>query len=244
MELWKSLKDVVECGDFYEISNLGNIRSIDRKVNSRNCLRTVKGTVLKPNTNKDGYRFIIVSMNGSYKRYLMHRLVALAFIDNPENKPVVNHIDGNKSNNTLVFDDTLQVWKGNLEWATKKENTRHAVATGLLVGKKGEENPNSRFSDETAIEIFNKYKTNKYSLQELADEYNSSLAVLSSIVAGKSRKHLNLGVHKRDMSFKSIITDSLVKKVKELFDKGYSKRKIERETGVSRTTVTNILDNY
>ncbi len=66
---------------------------------------------------------------GKLDRWLVHRLVAIQFIDNPQNKPIVNHIDGNKSNNSI----------SNLEWCTYKENARHAENNGLSYHPKGKE---------------------------------------------------------------------------------------------------------
>lgn len=68
-----------------------------------------------------GYYRVIFSKNGIITKHIVHRLVATAFMPNLENKPQVNHIDGNKLNNHIL----------NLEWATSSENVRHAIATGL-----------------------------------------------------------------------------------------------------------------
>ncbi|QDA60261.1 HNH endonuclease [Hymenobacter jejuensis] len=78
-----------------------------------------------------GYIRVAILFEGVKRRKLcsMHRLVALRFIANPDNKPDVNHIDGNKANNSIE----------NLEWVTKSENTRHAFATGLMNVKRGPE---------------------------------------------------------------------------------------------------------
>lgn len=234
-EIWKSLKDIVECGDNYEVSNMGRVRSVDRKVNSWNGGRVSKGIILKTWINRYDYEMVTFQDTDTKKSYGVHRLVALAFIPNPDNKPEVNHEDGNKVNNNVE----------NLTWATFSENRKHAFETGLQYGVKGQDNVNAKLTDEKVIELFEKYKTNNYSMQQLADKYDSSLTVVSTIINGTAWTHLNLGTHKRDMSKKSIITDELIKKVKELKELGYSKRKIEREVGVSRTTVTKILDgNY
>jgi len=77
------------------------------------------------------YARVTIRVDGKSKRFSVHRIVAEAFIDNPDNKPCVNHIDGNKLNNN----------SDNLEWCTHKENTKHAFDTGLSVGMKGEAHP-------------------------------------------------------------------------------------------------------
>lgn len=76
---------------------------------------------LKQHVDKDGYKIVILSKNGIHNLVKVHRLVGMAFIDNPENKPQINHKLGNKSNN----------YYKNLEWATAKENVQHAFDTGL-----------------------------------------------------------------------------------------------------------------
>lgn len=107
----------MENGDNYEVSNFGEIRNL-------------KGKIIKPEILKKGYLRVSLCLNSKNKKYLVHRLVALAFIPNPENKPVVNHEDGDKTNNRY----------DNLVWATSSENTQHAIATGLKNESKRIEN--------------------------------------------------------------------------------------------------------
>ena len=91
----------------YEISNYGNVKSIARN--------TSKGGILKPNKTLGGLT-VRLTKSGKNKQFRVHRLVAETFIPNPENKPQVNHIDGNRWNNHFL----------NLEWNTNSENNKHA----------------------------------------------------------------------------------------------------------------------
>ena len=118
IEVWKGIKDY----EFHEVSSFGRVRSLDRYVKS--CLgrtRIAKGRILSLTKNKKGY--LVVNLVG--KTFLIHRLVALAFIPNPDNKPHINHKNGIKRNNFV----------GNIEWCTSKENTTHAIKSGLWILK-------------------------------------------------------------------------------------------------------------
>lgn len=84
------------------------------------------GRVVKPEVTRNGYVRVELSQNGRGRKYLLHRLLAKAFIANPGNRPHVNHIDGNKANNAL----------SNLEWTTQSENQKHAYRLGLQRGYK------------------------------------------------------------------------------------------------------------
>lgn len=87
-------------------------------------VRSRFGRVIKPQISNSGYVRVELWSDGSGKKYLLHRLLATAFIPNPKDKPQVNHIDGEKTNNALA----------NLEWVTQSENQKHAYATGLQRG--------------------------------------------------------------------------------------------------------------
>ncbi len=120
MEKWGRIKDYE---GFYEISDLGRVRTTERRVNTWNAYKTLKSIVLK---NQKGKFYLQVGLNkrNVHKTKLIHRLVASAFVDNPENKPEVNHKDGNKHNNHA----------SNLEWMTSKENHIHSFK---VLGRKG-----------------------------------------------------------------------------------------------------------
>lgn len=104
-EIWKDIKWY----EWYQISNLWNIKCLNYK-------KTLKEKLLKCVFNKNWYVYISLYKNSLTKTYRVHRLVAKAFIPNPENKPQVNHIDWNKKNNCVE----------NLEWITASENQKHS----------------------------------------------------------------------------------------------------------------------
>lgn len=109
--------------NYYEISDQGNVRSKDKMIVTVNGNSYIKrGQLLKHKKHKDGYRFVTISDKGVKSNFYVHRLVASAFILNPDRKPVVNHLDGNKRNNCVE----------NLEWVTSKQNALHAYKNNLL----------------------------------------------------------------------------------------------------------------
>lgn len=114
MAIWKP---VVGYEGFYEVSDEGCLRSVDREVPYKSSGTMIRrGRPMKLNTNKYGYVDVRLGKEGVETSHLMHRLVAMAFLENPEAKPQVNHKNGNKSDNRLE----------NLEWSTLSENRLHA----------------------------------------------------------------------------------------------------------------------
>lgn len=109
---------------------MGRVRSLDRIVLNTRCVEQLrKGCVMKPSTDKDGYKCVRLSKDGKHKNYRVHRLVAQAFIPNPNDYPLINHKDENRSNNEVY----------NLEWCSHSHNinygTRNEKISKLLKGK-------------------------------------------------------------------------------------------------------------
>ncbi|MBV4357712.1 NUMOD4 motif-containing HNH endonuclease [Pinibacter aurantiacus] len=131
-EIWR---DVTGFEKYYQISNKGNVQSLDRIVyTNKGNARLVKGKLLTSRINNFGYLSVRLSYKGITRTLFMHRLIAQEFIDNPENKPFVNHIDGNKTNNSIE----------NLEWVSHSENISHAYRSGLLNNNRGANHHESR----------------------------------------------------------------------------------------------------
>lgn len=122
-EIWK---DVIGYDGLYQVSNFGRVLGKERKVRSKNnSIKTIASKPLKISSYDIGYKYVTLSKNGKRVKHKLHRLVALSFIPNPNNKPEVNHIDGVKSNCCY----------SNLEWVTSSENQIHAYKTGLQISK-------------------------------------------------------------------------------------------------------------
>jgi hypothetical protein len=118
MEIWAKIKGF----DDYEVSNLGRIRSLDRFVKNGNGYRIVHGKILKLFIDKDGYQTVSLHKKTKNCNKKCHRLVAEAFLSNPENKPQINHINCTKTDNRA----------SNLEWVTHSENILHSYKNGIM----------------------------------------------------------------------------------------------------------------
>ena len=177
-ELWKDIKGYEGC---YQVSNLGRIKSLDRMTNNQYGEYFMKGRILKNSIIKDkGYcRVSLNNGNGKISKRV-HRLVAEAFIPNPENKPEVNHKDGNKLNNCV----------SDLQWCTNKENIEHSIRTGLKKHCNGCSNSSSKFTEEDIIFIRKNYKKRDpmYSGVALARRYSCSPQTIYDIVTKKHYK--------------------------------------------------------
>lgn len=157
-EIWKDIKGYE---GLYQISNLGMVKRIKRNlyVNAYNKSIVINAEkILKLNHVKSGYIFITLTANNTKRTLKVHRLVAEAFIPNPENKPEVNHINGDKCDNRVE----------NLEWCTHAENMNHASKNNLLHIQSGNNNGNCKKINQYTLD--NKLIKKWHSIYEITKE--------------------------------------------------------------------------
>lgn len=138
-ETWRPIKGFY---GFYEVSNRGAVRSLDRVVDHSNGrARRVFGRTLRQSLNAAGYPVVTLCDDPRHITIRVHRLVAAAFLANPQNLPMVNHLDSNRQNNAVE----------NLEWCDALHNMRHAARAGRV--RRGETHSSCKLSDEIVRQI-------------------------------------------------------------------------------------------
>jgi len=164
---------------YYEVSNLGSIRSIERYVNSKNRSLALKRAKSIKTSKRGDYISVNLTRENKQKTFSVHRLVALTFIPNPENKLEVNHIDGNKLNNSI----------NNLEWCTRSENEIHSYINGLQSGRKGSKHHFTNLKEEDVIQMF--YDLNNgLTRKEISIKYALSYSNTCKILKGRIWSHI------------------------------------------------------
>lgn len=176
MEIWK---DVIGFESYYQISNFGNVRSKDRLVKCRNNSFAKKIGKVKKAGITGGYKVVLLSKENTEKGIGVHRLVAIHFIDNPENKKEVNHKDGNKLNNHV----------DNLEWCTRSENGQHSYDNGLQISRKGSKHHFAKINENIVKEMFDLFNSglNKKEISEKITQI--SYSSICRILKGSTWKH-------------------------------------------------------
>lgn len=160
MEIFKEIQGFE---GLYEISNLGNIKNV------------IKNKLLKFGKHNQGYLQVSLSKNNKKTTFKIHRLIAIYFIDNPNNYKIINHVDGNKLNNSIE----------NLEWCTSKHNNEHAYKLGL------------RFMTSKNLNILNKKVINietnivYESAKEVAIKHNLVYGTLINKLNGRRTNNTN-----------------------------------------------------
>lgn len=173
-EIWKAIEGYE---GLYEVSNLGRVRNLD-KVDSMG--RFWKGKILTACQQRGNYLYVQLSKDGKQKPMKIHRLVAKAFIPNPDNKPQVNHKDCNKANNRA----------DNLEWVTNQENIDHGKRNGRFKGRSnpGSSNGRAKLTESDIIEIRRTCVkgSREYGMVALGEKYGVSSTQINRIVSGES----------------------------------------------------------
>lgn len=177
-EEWKDIPGIKN----YQASNLGRIRSLDRLITSKiiNGPFLKSGRVLKTSLNNiTGYRFVHIKINNKRKHLLVHRLIAITFIPNPENKRCVNHKNSIRDDNRLV----------NLEWATHSENVKYGFKYGFAISRKGIECNLSKLKENDVVLIRDLHK-HGFRQNHISKLMNLSTATVFNIIKRNTWKHV------------------------------------------------------
>lgn len=179
-EVWK---DVAGWEGLYQVSNLGRVKSLPRKVPypRGQGWYSVKGKILKPQVNaKTGYLMVNLKYGGELERKSIHRMVAELFIPNPQRLPEVNHRDGDKTNPHVL----------NLEWATESDNAIHAYATGLIKIVVGEAVSSAKLTEVQVLQIRELCKQSGARDELIAQSFNVSRKCIAKIRTRETWKHI------------------------------------------------------
>ena len=176
-EIWKPLAPFTKThngvtteydfSDTYEISNTGKVR------------RKGKLRERKLRLHRNGYLHVNLCKDGKHLMCSIHRLVAITFLENTDNKKTVNHKNGDKTDNRV----------DNLEWATLSEQHKHAYTNGLRVAPKGEQSVRAKLTEAKVKEIRDRYD-NGYTQIKLAKEYGVGQKHISRIIRGERWTHV------------------------------------------------------
>jgi hypothetical protein len=231
-------RDISGYEDYYQVSTLGRVRSCDRVVKHRKGDQMVKGRLLNPSLDRNGYFRITLYKDGSRSFFLVHRLVAIAFLAIDTLRNDVNHKNGVKDDNRVE----------NLEWCTHLENMRHAIDTGLMPSFVGEKHPLSLLTESQVLEI-RELRACGTKLRVIAEMYGVSLSVIAGVVyrnnwahlpspEPKKIMHVCVTVEKREGSrFK----ESQVLEIRRLRSEGLKLKVIAEMYGVSQGAIAMIV---
>ena len=179
MEVWK---DVVGYEGKYQVSNMGNVRSLDHLVKRNNGrLQSNKGKLLRPAKDQCGYHRCAFSISGKLKTFKVHRLVAKSFLDGEsENRFQVNHKNGIKTDNRAE----------NLEWVSGSENCKHSFDTGLQKPKRGTLNGNSKLTEQDVKHIRHEHNALGVTFRSLSLGYKIDKKTIAQICRFGIWKHI------------------------------------------------------
>jgi len=221
-EVEEEWRDIEGYEGMYQVSNLGNVRSLDRTIASSGRLIKRKGMLLSAKPNKRGYCGLTIHKNGVGEKFFVHRLVALTFIANPECKLTVNHINGIKHDNRV----------DNLEWNTIEENNQHAIDSGLNEKK---------VSDKDVLEIKRLYSETRIPISEIAKKFGLSVSQVSRLCLGTRRRGLG-DIAIREHRACDKIDKKIAEKIVDDLNNGASANSLSHKYDVSVGTIYAIMN--
>ena len=222
-ETWK---DVNGYKGFYKVSSWGRIFSFAREGTNGGLLSLIK--------TPKSYLVVNLYQGSKLTNCRVHRLVARAFIPNPDNKPEINHKNGVKTDNRV----------DNLEWVTHEENITHATKTGLM--PKGENCYKAKLTEEDVLKIIELLKINFLSMKQIARLFNVGPRQINYISQGKSWTHLtgslvSRGLAKGSNNGAAKLNEEKVLKIKKLLLEGnLTHREIAGQFSIDRAIIGRI----
>lgn len=176
-EIWKP---VVGYEGLYEVSSLGRVKSLPKSSWNSKCIANRKERIRKmASTQANGYYQKIFVKQSIKSTIYIHRIVAMAFIHNPEHKPFVNHINGIKTDNRVE----------NLEWVTSSENILHAISIGLQKVRIGKDHSMAKFTESEILKIRERYKSGESSWKIFKD-IGGSYTNIKDIISKRTWSHI------------------------------------------------------
>jgi transposase-like protein len=226
VETWVDIKDYE---GIYQVSSLGNVKSLPRfRYGKRGELITVQGKLLKQKTTESGYKTVHLRDADRELHPSVHRMVATSFIRNTLDKPTVNHIDGNKANNSV----------SNLEWSTQSEQMLHAVKNNLL-----EVRGTAKYTKEFKTLVYNFYIENKISIKKLAEHFSISERTAGRIAQGVEPRKTTRVKKDGTVIVDNIITKEQVLEIKALRESGWTFAKLSERFNRGMSQIHRIVND-